>query len=52
MWYSINVTGTAVPLADEGDQNKTQSEKQFANASKQKKGRWKAHNKQRQITKA
>jgi hypothetical protein len=34
-WYSINVTGTAVPSADEGDQNKTQSETQFANASKQ-----------------
>jgi hypothetical protein len=34
-WYSINVTGIAVPSADEGDQNKTQSETQFANASKQ-----------------
>src|ERR671918_252692 len=34
-WYSINVTGIAVPSADEGDQNKTQSETQFANAPKQ-----------------
>ncbi len=34
-WYSVNVTGIAGPSADEGDQNKTQSETQFANASKQ-----------------
>ncbi|HEU4448330.1 MAG TPA: hypothetical protein VFR94_26935 [Nitrososphaeraceae archaeon] len=34
-WYSINVTGIALPSADEGDQNMTQSETQFANASKQ-----------------
>ena len=34
-WYSINVTGIAVPSADKGDQNKIQSETQFANASKQ-----------------
>src|SRR5918992_2350581 len=34
-WYSINVTGIAVPSADEGDHNKTQSETQFANATRQ-----------------
>jgi hypothetical protein len=34
-WYSINVTGIAVPSVDEGDQNKIQSETQFANPSKQ-----------------
>jgi hypothetical protein len=34
-WYSINVTGIAVPSVDEGDQNKIQSETQFANPFKQ-----------------
>ena len=34
-WYSINVTGIAVPLTSEGNQNNTQNQTQPANISEQ-----------------